>query len=273
MSPGRVAEYVSFMANQYLSEWLDSPQGRYLLAWEQACFDRRVADVFGYNALQVGLPEFDFLASSRIARHFACASRGPAQVINKTYALPFASSSLDLVILPHVLEFASHPHQVLREVERVLVSDGRVLISGFNPFSLWGMRRLLARSGSAYPWRGHYLSVPRLRDWLALLGFETAPADYGCYRPAVAGSDWLERWRFMDRMGARWWPVCGGAYVLQAVKRVHGMRLITPKWRERLTADKRLAGVASGGQRVAGRFQHRRADRHGAGSANEQTWK
>jgi ubiquinone/menaquinone biosynthesis C-methylase UbiE len=60
-------------------------------------------------------------------------------------ALPFDSASLDLVVLPHTLELASDPHQTLREVERVLVPEGRVVIVGFNPASLWGLRQGLGR--------------------------------------------------------------------------------------------------------------------------------
>jgi SAM-dependent methyltransferase len=159
-------------------------------------------------------------------------------------ALPFATASVDLVLLPHVLEFAPRPHQVLREVERVLVPEGSVIISGFNPYSMWGVRRLAARSSGAFPWRGQYLSVSRLKDWLALLGFETQAARFGCYAPAARQQKWLDRCRFLDRGGVRWWPVLGGVYMLHGIKRVSGMRLIAPSWRERRQAARALAPVA-----------------------------
>lgn len=227
-----------------LSDWLETPQGRYLLEWEKARFDLMVADLFGYNAVQIGLPEVPLLEANRMPFRFACARLGAAAVIAEPAALPFATASLDLVLLPHVLEFSRHPHQVLREVERVLVPEGSVIISGFNPFSLWGLRRLMARQRGPYPWRGHYFSVLRIKDWLTLLGFETQAGSFGCYAPAFRQQKWLDRARFMDGAGDRWWPVCGGAYILQGVKRVQGMRLITPNWREKRAKAKRLVPIA-----------------------------
>ena len=227
-----------------LSEWLETPQGGYLLEWEQQQLETVVADIFGYNALQLGLSRFDLLSANRMPFRFRCDLAGEVAVIAGDDALPFATASIDLVVLPHVLEFAERPHQVLREVERVLVPEGSVVISGFNPYSLWGMRRLAARKQGAVPWSGQYLSVIRIRDWLTLLGFETQPASFGCYAPAVTAPNWLERWRFMDRFGARWWPVCGGAYVVQGIKRVQGTRVIMPNWNERRARSKRLSAIA-----------------------------
>ena len=224
-----------------LAEWLESPQGRYISAWEQARFDLLVADLFGYNAVQIGLSELDLLRNNRMPYRFGCGPDGAVAVRNLDIALPFASASLDLVLLPHGLEFSSHPHQVLREVERVLVPEGNVIVSGFNPYSLWGARRLAARGRGVFPWQGQYLSVRRLKDWFALLGFETQAAVFGCYAPPAIQQRWLERWNFMDRAGSRSWPFLGGVYILQAVKRVMGMRLIVPNWRDARAAAKSLA--------------------------------
>jgi SAM-dependent methyltransferase len=151
-------------------------------------------------------------------------------------ALPFANASLDLVVLPHALELASDPHRTLREVERVLVPEGRVVILGFNPLSLWGLRQQLGRwrrqlwPGSArglfLPSAGEFLRYRRLRDWLRLLGFEVEDGRFGCYRMPVASLKWLERSAWMERVGERWWPVFGAVYFVVAVKRVRGMRLV-----------------------------------------------
>lgn len=217
-----------------------------------------VADIFGYNALQLGLPALPLLESSRMSWRFSSATEAggaAGAVVVCAHALPFASASLDLVVLPHVLEFSDHPHQVLREIERVLVPEGSVIISGFNPFSLWGLRRMLTRSGGA-PWCGQFYSAPRIKDWLALLGFEAQQSRLGCYRPAVATRQWIERWRCLDRAGARWWPICGGAWVLHGIKRVHGMRLITPKWRDLSAANKRLSPVVRRGRGVASNLRN-----------------
>lgn len=234
-----------------LAEWLASPQGCYLVEWEAARFDLLVADIFGYNAVQIGLPQLDLLRNNRMPYRFRCDAEGEVAVRGRGTALPFASASVDLVLLPHGVEFASHPHQVLREVERILVPEGNVIVSGFNPYSLWGARRLLAGRGGEFPWQGQYLSVRRLKDWFALLGFETQAAEFGCHGPPFGQQKWLERSRFMDAAGGSWWPVLGGAYILQAVKRVNGMRLILPNWRDARSSAKALAPVAQRRGRAA----------------------
>ena len=161
--------------------------------------------------------------------------------------MPFAEASLDLVVLPHTLELSIDPHAALREVERVLVPEGRVVISGLNPTSLWGLRQRRARlyqrlgRGNLYlPDVGEFIGYRRLRDWLRLLNFEVESARFGCYRPAVRTAHWLERFGWMDPLGERWWPILGAAYFLVAVKRVHGMRLLEPAWR---THRQRAAGT------------------------------
>ena len=225
-----------------IEDWLQSPQGTYVFSWEQARVDQVVADIFGFNAVQIGLPCCDFLRSNRMPWRVRCDESPAAGIAVRACAweLPFDSASIDLVVLPHVLEFSPQPHQVLREVERVLVPEGSVVITGFNPYSLWGLRRRLARRHH-YPWQGQYLSVPRLKDWLTLLSLETQAGAFGCYGPAVTDPRWIQRWSFMDKAGDRWWPFVGGVYLLQAVKRVRGMRLIMPRWRSTKAPAKRLA--------------------------------
>ena len=226
-----------------LEEWLQTPQGRYLLDWEQDGLDRLVADIFGYHAVQLGLPGLELLRANRMPRRINCGPQG-RDLCCSEYELPFATGSLDLVLLPHVLEFSAHPHRVLREVERVLVPEGSVVISGLNPISLWGLRRLVARRGAEAPWSGHYRSAMRIRDWLTLLGFEIQESRFGCYAPPLRTPQWLERWGCIDRAGSRWWPELGAGYLLHGVKRVQGMRLITPHWRGRKAVAKRLSPVA-----------------------------
>lgn len=216
-----------------LNDWFATSQGQYLLAREQAFFDHSVTDIFGFNALQLGLPEHDFLRNSRMPLHVMAGNEAGVQVRLEADELPFECGSLDLVLLPHVLEFNAHPHQVLREVERVLLPEGHLIISGFNPRSLWGIRRAVG-SRMGYPWCGNFIALTRLKDWLALLGFEVVAGRFACYAPPLANPGLLKRFHFMEPAGDRWWAVCGGAYCLQAIKHVPGMRLIKPKWNEGL---------------------------------------
>ena len=242
-----------------MHHWFDSPPGRYLLAWEQARFDEAVADIFGYHSLQLGLPLLDGLRANRMPHQWlalgqeavdgsitfleagsgvGALQRRAVDLLTEPVALPFPEASLDLLVLPHTLELSIDPHAALREVERVLVPEGRVVISGLNPASLWGLRQRRARvyqrlgKGTLYlPDVGEFIGYRRLRDWLRLLSFEVESARFGCYRPAVRSTQWLDRFGWMDPLGEKWWPIFGAAYFLVAVKRVHGMRLMEPGWR------------------------------------------
>ena len=226
------------------------------MEWEQARFDEAVADVFGYYSLQLGMPMLPGLRANRMPHRWlalgadhATPLENPApwsaSLLAHAVALPFPDDSLDLLVLPHTLEWSHDPHTALREAARVLVPEGRLVISGLHPFSLWGLQqqwaRLQQRAGSSVPlhWpEGVQLIAPwRLRDWLGLLNFEVQELRFGCYRPAVCSKAWLERWAWLDGAGQRFWPILGAAYFVVAVKRVQAMHLLKPAWRsEKATA-------------------------------------
>ena len=252
-----------------LGPWLQSAPGRYLLAWEQERLDEAVADVFGFHALQLGLPEVDCLRANRMPHRWVSSeqpvapqarlSTAPgARAISlhcEMDALPFPNASIDLVVLPHALELARDPHQTLREVERVLVPEGRVVIAGFNPASLWGLRQSAGRMrrgmglGADHdlflPSGGEFIGYWRLRDWLRLLSFEVEAGRFGCWRPPLRSQAWLQRFAWMDRIGDRWWPVLGSVYFVVAVKRVRGMRLVGLLKKERRPTRAAPAVVAN----------------------------
>ena len=242
------------MSTGNLYEWLQSPLGKYVLEREQQYLDEAVVDIFGFNAMQLGLGQCAFLRTSRIPLRFTVAPDGGANISALGEELPIATQSMDLVVLPHVLEFAAEPHQILREVDRVMMPEGRVIITGFNPWSLWGLRQALDLSRRDYPWCGTFISLVRMKDWLALLGFDVSAGKLGCYIPPVRSEKWRRRFGFMEPAGDRWWGVAGGVYMLQAIKRVRGMRLIMPKWETR-AAEKAMApltGKAAGMMRGEG---------------------
>ena len=223
-----------------LAGWFESPLGAYLCAREQGYFDRTVADIFGYHALQIGLTCCPLLAQCRIVSKWTLDDDCPADLVADPHELPFAESTIDLVIMPHALEFAADPHLMLREAWRVLRPDGQIVIAGFNPFSLFGARRYFGR-GATPPWNGNFIALYRLKDWLSLLGFEVIGGRLDCYVPPFSQQKWLARFGFFERAGDRWWPITGGVYYLRACKRVAGMRLLTPAWEGRERRKKALA--------------------------------
>jgi SAM-dependent methyltransferase len=238
---------------ELLADWLETPQGRYVLDWELRQFDNAVDDVFGYHAVQVGCPGVDFLRENRIPLKVPVGMDAGSRLRTQPWSLPFASQSIDLIALPHVLEFSEHPHRILREAERVLMPEGSIIISGFNPLSLWGAKRMFGARRDGFPWAGRFIGLLRLRDWLHLLGFELNGGRFGCYAPPFASARWLERSNFLEKAGDRWWPIAGGVYVVRAVKHTVGMRLVKPSWRER-AASQALAPVT---QREAAKMAER----------------
>jgi len=240
------------------SDFLDSAPGRYVLSWEQRVLDSAVADIFGYHAMQLGMPQIDALRENRMplrcvaldgsggspnwTEQDICGRREIA-VVTRFDELPFAAASIDLLVLPHVLEFAQEPHRVLREVDRVLVPEGQLVITGFNPASLWGAHHWMRRIGVRpfLPHSSQLIALPRLKDWLKLLSFEVNRGRFGCYLPWVRSESWIARLSFLEKAGDRWWPVLGSIYALTALKRVHGMRLVGPVRKRR---EERLAALA-----------------------------
>ena len=225
-----------------LHEWFLSPLGGYLLAREREWLDEVVPDIFGFHAVQLGLPQFDLLRGSRIAHRVTVNPGGNADVLAEWHELPFEAQSVDLCLLPHVLEFTTSPHEVLREIDRVVRPEGRILILGFNPWSLFGTRRLLSSKG--FPWQGQFVSLVRMKDWLQLLGFKPSAGRLACYIPPCESPVWQKRWAFMEAAGDRWWGVGGGVYMLEAIKHVQGMRLISPAWSDQKVRERKFAAVA-----------------------------
>jgi len=269
--------------------WTDSPPGRYVLEWEQTQLDRVVSDVFGYHALQLGLPQLDALRENRMPcrglvldaasgasapysfpRALALAGNGSMDALRDgsidglrdssrsapgngplrggpapaplpspagrsavwcdLLDLPFEAQSVDLIVMPHTLEFTSDPHRLLREAERVLMPEGQLIILGFNSLSLWGARQSVGKmTGRPFvPAAVDLIAFTRLKDWIKLLGFDLERGRFGCYRPPLDSDQWLSRYGFMEAAGDRWWPIFGATYMIKAIKRVRGMRLVGP---------------------------------------------
>jgi hypothetical protein len=129
-------------------------------------------------------------------------------------------------------------------VHRILIPEGHIVVSGFNPFSLWGSYHYFKSARHEFPWNGRFISLSRLKDWLKLLDFEMAGGRLCCYVPPFKQEKWRKRFKFMEAAGDRWWPISGGVYFLHAIKRTHGMRIIKPGWKHCLDTKERMAPAA-----------------------------
>ena len=219
-----------------LQGWYDSPAGQVLFAELQATLAKLLSELFGYYALQVGSlgTRVDLLQSSPVGNKFHM-TLDPKQgsLAASPLALPFQHDTLDLVVLLHTLDFSHDPHQVLREAHRVLISEGHLVMVGFNPFSVMGLGRLVMRHTRRVPWTGHFYTSRRLRDWFSLLDFAVVQTEYAGLRPPVQNHRIQQRLRFLNQASRYGLACLGGVRIFVAKKR---MLTLTPRlspWRSR----------------------------------------
>jgi len=222
-----------------LDAWYGSTLGRELAEQEGQCLERMLGDTFGYYLLQVGTCAgfSESIRASRIRQRILLPtgriSEAPgAQVVAAPERLPIAADSVDVVLLPHTLEFAHDARQVLRETERVLIPEGRLVVMGFNALSMWGAWRLLRRRQGNVPWCGNFLTPFRIADWLSLLGFDVEMQQMMMFRPPWRRA-LVQQFSFLDSIGRRFWPLLGGVYAIRAVKRVSTLTPLRPSWKRR----------------------------------------
>ncbi|MGD2117253.1 MAG: methyltransferase domain-containing protein [Chromatiales bacterium] len=227
----------SKLANEL--EWFATDLGKLLLQQERQAFERLSAQLFGLQLLQLGLldaqqplmTDTPVRRQTLITNHNLGAREGLMQA--EYNQLPVQSDAIDAVLLPHTLDFSVDPQQVLKEVERCLIAEGRVIISGFNPFSLWGIKRRFYGSRKKAPWHGNFLSYTRLHDWLSLLGFDVEQTEVLMFRPPLEKLSIMHKLEFLESGGQKLWPMFAGIYVVKAVKRISTLTPIRPVWKRR----------------------------------------
>ncbi|MBS0373462.1 MAG: methyltransferase domain-containing protein [Proteobacteria bacterium] len=216
-----------------LDAWLNGPLGRRLLATERREVEAALENVFGAQFVQLGHwgPRDTFLPLARMPRRALVAEPGAAgDFVSHASSLALLSQSVDAVLLPHTLEYEPDAHEVLREVERVLVGEGHVLILGFEPLSSWAVRHRLTSAG--YPaGLTHLWSRGRLRDWLRLLGFDIVATRRFVHVPPLEAIADGALARGLERIGARCDGRLGNVYLLKAKKRVYTLTPIRPRRR------------------------------------------
>ena len=207
-----------------LETWYDSDRGQYLLQQIKQALQPQLDNAFGYHILQIGPLSGDPLFGACRINHriMACDSGGEGtNLICQAGEIPLESDSVDVVIAHHTLEFVDNPHQVLRELHRILTPQGQLLILGFNPHSLRGLVTRIKGLSKRSFWQAHRpVSISRLSDWLHLLGFElregnhlyvVPPTGQARFRAATAS---LDKWCVDHKL-----PL-GGLYMQAAIKQV-----------------------------------------------------
>ncbi|MER2490447.1 class I SAM-dependent methyltransferase [Catenovulum sediminis] len=214
------------------SSWSDIPQGGFVRKQVERHLNEWWPQVFGYHLLKVGglSSEIDTRVCT-IKHQINVGAEGTRHgVISDIHHLPFREHSVDAVLLSHTMDYTHDPHQLLREAHRVLVPNGFIFITGFNPISLAGLIRLLPITKHNALKQARFFSANRIGDWLNLLGCEVVNDVrfiYGALgkQPKAFHSRWAPAitHQYLTRFGA--------VYLLVARKRELPLTPIKPKWK------------------------------------------
>ncbi len=223
-----------------MREWFGQQPGRAYLEQEKACLNELLPKLFGYYLIQLGMADSldDVMQECRIGSCLVLATDESSDAVRidaqvDIPQLPIASDSVDAVLLSHTLDFTPNPHQVLREAERILIPEGRIIISGFNPWGVWGLYKLLLQHRGRVPWCAQFISLFRLQDWLRLLNFNVEIIRPVMYRPPLKSEAMLNRLQPLERLNPKYFSFISAGYVVQAVKRVSTYTPIRQGWRKR----------------------------------------
>lgn len=243
-------KYLPYSERDYATElrqWFASEAGTNVLRAGVTAIEGILPDLFGYHLVLYGdWVDKEIVSSSRISHRIILGTasdsdsdlKQQATVISDTAALPLAENSIDVLVVPHILEFADDPHQLLREAERVLIGEGYIVLLCFNPWSLFGLWRGLLRWRDVVPWRGGFISQSRIKDWLRLLGFDIRKTAKVGFRPPLQRPRLNRKLEFLEYLGAFCWPVFGNVSVVVAKKRVASFTPLKTSWETR----RRLVG-------------------------------
>ena len=213
-----------------MTTWWQSPLGQSVLEQEKAALQSLSQHFHGYYQVQLGLTHS--LLPTLTQPNLQSVIASGADIDAQNEALPIKCHSLDLVLLCHALDFSADPHGLLREVDRTLVADGTLVLCCFNPWSLWGLKRLFSWQDTS-PWQGHFFTKTRIKDWLHLLGFEIIDCEALLFRPPLKSAKWFNRCQFLERWGRRLWPFWSGSRILIATKRTIPLTPISKPWRSK----------------------------------------
>ena len=236
--------------SQITQGWLQTALGEALLQQEARVVEEALDGIFGEQCLQLGTwgENRTFLRFTRTQRCCLIAedATGEPSAIGEFHRLPVESDSIDAVLLPHTLDYSDRPHAILREVDRVLRRNGHLVILGFKPTGLWGLRRLIPGAGLP-PGADHLISDRRLRDWLQLLDMRIQGSLRYFFRWPLPGNKarGSAKW---ERRGQAWWPELAACYMLTAQKRVGTLTPVRSLWRRQ---PKVVAGLAEPSTRVS----------------------
>ncbi|MBI5448606.1 MAG: methyltransferase domain-containing protein [Gammaproteobacteria bacterium] len=230
---------------KYKPQWHESELSKHLISAIEQTLTHYLPSVFGFYLLQLGRKEYThWLNSSPIQQKIVLdpnpvlLTPAPAALIQSPYyQLPFDNNSIDAIFLPCLLETAQHPLAILEEVQRVLLPSGTLILVGFNPWSLWGLSKLLLGKTHEFPWQGQFWSASTVKTWLVKAGFSLDILHYFYFRPPLPPPLWHQKLHCLEKIGTYCYHPCGGLYLMTATKQVAPLSPIKTSWKVLIPDD------------------------------------
>jgi len=231
-----------------ITDWLQLSEGQYLQKQTQHLVNNAIRHCFGYHLLKLGQLSTQLKTNVCPIKHqINCAESGnDIGIRSDLNHLPFQDSTIDACILVHELDFSSDPHQLLREIERVLTLDGILIISGYNPYSLFGFKSLLTPKDVH---TARLFSPNRVVDWLHLLGFEIKQKQHFDYiSPQPKG----RLAKLVESIGQRYLSFFCSVYFIEAKKQSTPMTPVKSgfEFRRRISRHGPVATKQSHGKKL-----------------------
>jgi SAM-dependent methyltransferase len=226
---------------QHWDRWLGHFPGESVLTAEKKFLPHLLAQYYGNQALLIGTPrQHVLLKSCDIPNQYLLTPllshghHGNIRTIeSELHELPVASGSIDLVVLPHILEQIDNPRQLLSEACRIIKPEGHIIICGFNPHSLWGLKKLWVKNDAA-PWSGNFINASSIKKWLGFADFELMKQSTLLFRPPVNNESVFNKLKFLEWFGRKSHIPFGGVYTLVAQAKVIPLTPIKLRWQQKL---------------------------------------
>jgi len=243
------------MKTNYYQLWQNSAYGKEFFNTEINILKKNLKNIFGFHLLQIGAEKLDYLEnledklkinhrivlSDNLSDKMPQNSSFKSTLYTKDNEIPLASETIDAVLISHGLEQSTDPHGLLREVDRILLPEGYMIILGFNPWSFWGLRKGLTVKKTSdmeldFPWdtKGKWFSSARICDWLSLLNYKIDFKKHYFYRPCIDNPNILKYTAGFEMVG-KIIPLGAAGFCIVAIKKQVAFELLRPKWQSELS--------------------------------------
>jgi SAM-dependent methyltransferase len=230
----------TYRAIQQWNHWLQQVQGKRVLHVERKCLFSLLDKRYGKHALLIGSPEQQTLLNANVMSHqMLMGTMIPKQpklnaIESEFYELPIASGSIDLVLLPHTLEHLDNPRHLLFEACRTVKPDGHIIIFGFNPLSLWGVKKSFS-DHKKEPWSANFILASTVKNWLTLAEFQIVQNKNLMYRPPVHSQSIYKKLKWLEWIGNTFRLPVGGIYMVMAQNKSIPLTPIKMRWKQQLS--------------------------------------